>query len=182
MRFQGFYLCVSLLLCHIHFHSSPHHLLTWLASKGWAWGASACRGHSRRWCQRRSVALKVRTLPSLHSRASSWGPETASGKKQNHISCVSPFRWRKAVKAISWGATPLDIKKWTRTAVAPTKSCLTKSLALGKNFSGNSYSSFIIFWKIRYSLLRRIKHVERKKKNKIKLAQEVHLDFRPEFC
>lgn len=57
---------------------------------------------------------------------------------------------------------------WTsrRTAVVHTKSCLTISLALGKNFSGNSYSSFIIFWNIRYSLLRHREHEEKNKKQK----------------
>lgn len=48
--------------------------------------------------------------------------------------------------------------------MAHTKSCLTMSLALGKNFSGNSYSSFIIFWNIRYSLLRHREHEEKNKK------------------
>lgn len=83
-----FFVCVSVLQWYLRFHSSPRHPPTWLASKGWAWGASACRGHSRIWCQRRSVALKARTLPSLHSRASSWGPETVSGKTRKQMSCV----------------------------------------------------------------------------------------------
>lgn len=43
----------------------------------------------------------------------------------------------------------------TEPTLWPTSSCVTRSLALGKNFSGNSYSSLMIFWKIRYSFLRK---------------------------
>lgn len=50
-----------------------------------------------------------------------------------------------------------------------TNSFSTRSLALEKNFSGNSYSSFIIFWNIKYSfLVKDIKQWVRPKQGEVK--------------
>lgn len=162
----------------LRFHSSPHHPQTWLAGKAWAWGVSVCVGHSRRWCRRRGAASKDRTLPSLHTQSVWKGPVTEAKNRNRYDMCLhsvekncpvnNPHQQWQLQYYINVGTDINNIWLYPtyRNHVSwwPTKSCLTRSLALGKNFSGNSYSSFIIFWNIRYSFLQHMKY--RRKRTK----------------